>query len=106
MHSHLFPTEGGRDYDTMYKDKIVFKECQLKACVNITTIDDGTAEHPEIFYAVLSRSSQLDRRIRLVNRETRVTINDNDGKSIRHIMQVTLLSVFSLPPNSGICTTV
>ena len=87
MHSHLFPTEGGRDYDTMYKDKIVFKECQLKACVNITTIDDGTAEHSEMFYAVLGRSSQLDSRIKIVesNKEARVTINDNDGKCIRHV---------------------
>ena len=88
--THLFPTEGGRDYETLDSNRMVFERCQLKACVYISTIDDGTAEHHEMLYAVLSRSSQLDGRIRLVNRETRVTINDNDGMSIRHIMQVTL----------------
>ena len=64
---------------------MVFERCQLKACVNISTYDDGTAEHSEMFYAMLSRSSQLDGRIRLVNREARVTINDNDGESTVYI---------------------
>ena len=94
--THLFPTEGGRDYENPNSNTMVFERCQLKICVYISTIDDGTAEHSETFYAVLSRSSQLDGRIRLVNRETRVTINDNDGMSIRHIMQVALYSLYSL----------
>ena len=89
----------------MNMNRVVFERCQSKACVNITTDDDGTAEHPEMFKVVLSRSGQLDNRITLVNREATVTILDSDGKAT-HASWYNYVTILPVCPNSGICTTV
>ena len=85
MNTYLSFTDSGRDYNAR-RTVLVFERCQSKACVNVTTIDDATAELSEMFSAVLSRTSQPDNRIRLVNREATVTILDDDGKATPYIM--------------------
>ena len=71
----------GEDYVERI-ELVMLEKCQLKSCMTVATLEDGTADHSKVFKVILSRASLLGSRIQLERNEVIVTINDNDGKSI------------------------
>ena len=74
-------TATSRDYDANVTD-ITIGECSRSQCTNITVYDDSFLELDETFYISLLEFPNHDGRILLDVVEKRVTIEDNDSKTL------------------------
>ena len=67
------------DFHTI-STNVTFGACETRHCVEVTIVNDDELENTESFVVTLERTSNLDRRIILAPANTRVNINDDDGR--------------------------
>ena len=78
-------------------------KCARRICQSITIVNDVTVEDTESFFIDLNRTASLDSRISLVRVTSRITITDDDSKSLSVGLSptasatITTVSIYLLP---------
>ena len=81
---HSIFSESPEDFTSLPSSLLSFDECDTRACISITIVDDLMVEMTESFNVTLSRTATLDSRITLNPSQVDgvVEIIDTDGKTM------------------------